>query len=348
MQHLTAHLAPARGFNDGQDVRTLLKGQGSVSDFDPSLYAEELGKLEILSGVSPAAVFGVLERCTLKQLEPGECLLTKGGANRHIYFVLQGRLAIHLDDPDAEPIAFLDVGQTVGEMSVLDPSPASAHVIAVEPTRLIEVDDVTFWRLIGASHQFAINLLLVMSRRMRANNTNLHRAHVMHRELERDAAVDALTGLFNRRTWDEKFGRLVTRSQRAESPLSLLVIDVDHFKRYNDDFGHAAGDEVLKTLGRVLSDHLRPTDLAARFGGEEFVVALPATDLEGALCAAERIRRAIQAAVVSSGKAQPLPRITVSIGAAVDAPGQDGPALFQRADAALYRAKAAGRDRVES
>jgi diguanylate cyclase (GGDEF)-like protein len=307
----------------------------------------QLQQLGILKGVAEHAAWGVLEHCKTRWLATGEVLLTKGQPNRAMYFLLEGRLGIHLEDPPAEPIAFLEQGQTVGEMSVIDRSPASAHVTAVERALLLEVDDETFWRLVTASHQFAINLLHLLAQRMRANNSNLYRATLMQREFERDATVDALTGLYNRRWWEDKFTRIVARAHRGESHMALLVVDVDRFKLYNDNYGHIAGDTVLRVVARTLAGNLRPTDIAARYGGEEFVVALPATDLAGALVAAERVRHAVSQAVVEDATGARLPCVTISIGVAMLHAADDAASLFTRADAALYRAKHAGRNRAE-
>jgi diguanylate cyclase (GGDEF)-like protein len=263
-----------------------------------------------------------------------------------MYFLLEGKLGIYLDDTLSDPIAYLEAGQTVGEMSVIDRSPASAHVIALESSRLLEVDDETFWRLVGASHQFAINLLHLLAQRMRANNTSLHRATVLQREFERDATVDALTGLYNRRWWDERFERLLTRAERSQSPLTIIVIDVDRFKLYNDNYGHISGDAVLRTVGKVLSSNLRPTDVAARYGGEEFVVALPSTDVAGAVIAAERVRQAVADTTIEDPTGERLPSITISLGLATLRPHESSESLFSRADAALYVAKRRGRNQV--
>lgn len=313
----------------------------------PFVVPEQLLRLGILSGVSNAAAYGLLEHCQTRLMGPEEVLLTKGEPNRSMYFLLEGRLGIHLEDPPSEPIAYLEAGQTVGEMSVIDRSPASAHVTAVERSRLLEVDDETFWRLVNASHQFAINLLHLLAQRMRANNSSLHRATLMQREFERDATVDALTGLYNRRWWDERFERIVQRAERNQSVLSVIVIDVDRFKSFNDNHGHISGDAVLRVVGRTLAGNLRPTDIAARYGGEEFVVALPGTDLSGAIVAAERVRKAVSESVIEDPTGDRLPSVTISLGIAEIRPNDSTQALFGRADAALYRAKSSGRNRVE-
>jgi len=160
-------------------------------------------------------------------------------------------------------------------------------------------------------------------------------------ELEALALRDGLTGLSNRRAFGQRLALEMNRAVRYGTPLSLLVLDVDHFKEYNDAFGHVAGDEVLRTLAQVLQSQGRETDFFARYGGEEFVAVLPHTGSEGARTVAERLRAAV------SGAPWPARAVTASIGAATLLPGMDTEDdLFRAADGALYAAKAAGRDRV--
>lgn len=306
-----------------------------------------LRSLEILTGVDEGVAWAVLQHCGTRQLALGEVLLSKGQENRNLYFVLEGRLGIHLGDEPSSPIALLEEGQTVGELSVMDGSPASAHVIALEPVLLLEIAHETFWRLVNLSHQFAINLLLLLAHRMRSNNSSLHRAALIQHQLELDATVDALTGLHNRRWWDDRFPRILERSVRDHASVSLLVIDVDRFKNYNDNYGHASGDVVLRVVANTLAEHVRPTDIVARYGGEEFVALLPSTDLVGALTAAERLRQAVANASIVVCDGRVLPSVTISIGVA-SLRGESPIALFQRADAALYRAKGNGRNRCEA
>jgi diguanylate cyclase (GGDEF)-like protein/PAS domain S-box-containing protein len=167
-------------------------------------------------------------------------------------------------------------------------------------------------------------------------------------ELSHQAITDGLTGIANRRRFDEMLPREWRRAMRVGDPLSLLLIDVDHFKAFNDIHGHQGGDECLRLIAQTIAAVIRrPHDLVARYGGEEFVAVLPATTLDGA----ERIAEALRAAVV----AMALPRmaapggcITISIGVASAIPAGDTEAarLFDAADSALYMAKRGGRTRV--
>jgi diguanylate cyclase (GGDEF)-like protein len=153
-----------------------------------------------------------------------------------------------------------------------------------------------------------------------------------------------LTGLCNRRSFLERAGIEVARSARYDLPLGMLLLDVDHFKAINDGFGHAGGDQVLSAMGAALKRILRVPDIAARWGGEEFVVALPSTDAEGAEIAAERVRAAIEALGVEHEGKQI--RLTASVGVASLKSNETLASLVDRADHAMYAAKVAGRNRV--
>jgi len=170
-------------------------------------------------------------------------------------------------------------------------------------------------------------------------------------KLETLAIEDGLTGLANRRRFDERLREEWGRAYRERSSLALLMIDLDHFKAFNDTYGHQAGDECLHAFAGVLADEARRGGaLVARYGGEEFALLLPHTDAEGCARAGERIRRALRAAAIPHEKNQPTGRVSTSLGGAVCRPGLErsaGPAsLVEAADRALYAAKDAGRDRL--
>jgi diguanylate cyclase (GGDEF)-like protein len=167
----------------------------------------------------------------------------------------------------------------------------------------------------------------------------------LHRTVQRQALVDSLTGLANRRLCEAALEKEMARAQRFNEPLALILADLDKFKAVNDAYGHAAGDEVLREFARTLQDCIREIDLAGRWGGEEFIVILPGTDLAGGAKLAERIRGELAAREALSPGGERL-AITASLGVA-DYDGNGSPAdLLGAADAALYAAKRAGRNRV--
>jgi diguanylate cyclase (GGDEF)-like protein len=181
---------------------------------------------------------------------------------------------------------------------------------------------------------------------MLAENIGLALANLRLRDVLRDMAMaDALTGLPNRRQFDVMFNTLVTEAQRNATPLTCLMVDIDHFKRFNDSFGHDAGDAVLRAVGAVLSDGLRENGHAFRLGGEEFVVLMPDFNLDQALGRAVHIQRRIQDLHIDH-RGRELGAITASFGLATYPDHGRADRLLQTADAALLRAKTEGRNRV--
>jgi diguanylate cyclase (GGDEF)-like protein len=189
-------------------------------------------------------------------------------------------------------------------------------------------------------HQMELRLEIHCA--MKMDDTLLQRSRSERRRAEYEAKHDLLTGLGNRRKLYETLAVEINRLHRHGGSLCLSIADIDHFKKINDIHGHAAGDEILSQLGELLSMQVRPTDTAARIGGEEFVVLMPHTDIKEAFGAAERLRTAL-----SGKKFGSLDRpVTLSIGVAELQNGDNAAALLQRADQALYCAKRAGRNQV--
>jgi len=159
--------------------------------------------------------------------------------------------------------------------------------------------------------------------------------------------TDELTKVYNRRYFNQRFDREMQRALRYSRPLSLIMLDIDHFKVFNDTHGHLWGDAVLKQVAQTLEDSLRKADILARFGGEEFVVLLPEIDKAHGRQVAEKLRRAIESAAFPKAETQPLGRITVSLGlASFPEDAEGGSDLIHRADQGLYLAKSRGRNRV--
>lgn len=166
-------------------------------------------------------------------------------------------------------------------------------------------------------------------------------------KVKTDATIDFLTGLSNRMSFDKKIQSFMIKARENDTPLSLLMIDIDHFKRFNDTFGHLVGDEVLKFVAESINKQVRGGDFTARFGGEEFAVLLPFTISEGAQAVGENIRRFFSKTRLKSSKGrQDLGKITVSIGGATMKNNESASDFIERADNALYFAKNNGRNMV--
>jgi diguanylate cyclase (GGDEF)-like protein/PAS domain S-box-containing protein len=192
-------------------------------------------------------------------------------------------------------------------------------------------------------------LLTEVERRLRAMTDRVGPAlaNVKLREALRVLALrDSLTGLYNRRYLEDTLGREIHRSERSGKPLAMIMIDIDHFKVFNDTFGHDAGDFVLSAMAKAIAKNIRPSDLACRYGGEELAVMLPEADLECAIARAEKLRSIVKETNLTH-RGQSLPAPTASFGVAVHPDhAANAEELMKAADRALYEAKEAGRDQV--
>ena len=286
-----------------------------------------------------------LEECSIRTVSPNELLLSPDRPNLHFFVVLDGMLQIHLDSVDQQALTTLSKGDCVGEMSILESKNPSAFVMAVEETKLLMIPHDTLWAMINVSHAIARNLLVILSQRVRSDNRIIADSVVIMRQYERKSVTDALTGLYNRHWMEDMFRRELRRCRISNKQVCLIMVDVDGFKTYNNDFGHLVGDHALCCVADSLRDHFRPTDLIARFGGDEFCIMLPNTSFENALMVAERVRKGVAESNAKDTEVEGTP-VTISLGVAEADPADSLESLIERADSALYRSKLRGRNRV--
>ncbi|WP_024509759.1 GGDEF domain-containing protein [Bradyrhizobium sp. ARR65] len=203
-----------------------------------------------------------------------------------------------------------------------------------------------------------VEMLLKSTREMRETNMALEQRLTLSRTeisnlqqsleaIRAESLTDPLTGLGNRKYFDRMIETEVQNALANNQPLSLLMFDIDHFKSFNDSYGHLTGDQVLRLVGMSLKQTIKGQDITARYGGEEFAVVLPNTALRQALTVADHIRRAIMAKELKKkSTGEILGRVTISVGVSMLKPDDDTDSLIERADACLYAAKRAGRNRV--
>lgn len=318
---------------------------------EPTTFAASgygLAGLHLFENVTDPALSTLLAPCTVLHLHAGQTVpISSGEACMHV--VLRGTLGMlveatdRLQPPRTEKILR---GESAGELAVLDDTARMPALTALEETALLVIDSPTLWRLVDKTDGVARNLLRQLSFRLRAANVQLRRHEKVGEFYRRLSMADSLTGLHNRAWLNARLPALIGEAHAAQQPLSLIMIDLDHFKRLNDEHGHQAGDQALRVAAGVLLHALRPSDFAVRYGGEELSVILPGSNEAGACMVAQRLCERLREAVVFDDMRSPLPHVTASFGVAALAPHQDADMLIAAADAALYRAKQAGRNRI--
>ena len=308
-----------------------------------------LSRLQLFRNVDlkNKAFLNLLNLCEYRQIEKDEVILSSEEENKYLYVITSGRLMIRMGEHKDIPLAMIEQGECVGEMSIVDSGIPSAKIVAFEKTKMLVIEQDVLWRMVSVSHEIARNMLYIMAERLRYSNLVIADSLEMQRKYQRYATMDALTGLHNRGWMDEIFDREVKRSERDALPLATIMIDVDDFKNYNDTYGHLAGDKVLAVVAEALRKPLRPNDMVARFGGEEFAVMLPETALKNAVTIAERLRVSVSQADPGKLDGKQLPKVTVSLGVASRQKKYTLDMMITAADAALYSAKSKGKNRVE-
>ena len=186
-----------------------------------------------------------------------------------------------------------------------------------------------------------------LEERLALSRTEISNLQQSLEAIRAESLTDPLTGLGNRKYFDRSIETLVQSAMASGEPLSLLMFDIDHFKSFNDSYGHLTGDQVLRLVGMSLKQTIKGQDITARYGGEEFAVVLPNTALRQALTVADHIRRAVMSKELKKkSTGEILGRVTISVGVSMLKPGDDTDSLIERADACLYAAKRNGRNRV--
>ncbi len=310
---------------------------------DPLVFS----KIELFKSISFSEIESCLNNCKDKLLKRNEVLLSPEEENAHIYILLSGHLSIHLNSPDEPPLNLLQPGECVGEMSIIDRLEPSAYVVAKDTCAVLLLPQEVLWDMINATPIVAKNLLCVLSSRLRYEHEMLSNSVKQQKHLLHEASVDSLTGIHNRRWFDDSIRDKIQQYQTLEESMSILLIDIDHFKIFNDEFGHQSGDQVICKVADVLKKNLRKRDLLARFGGDEFIVALLGTETQGAMEVARRIKAEAKLLSVQYDNHKNLPSISVTIGVTTMKPDDNFQILFERADKALYEAKNRGRNCIE-
>ena len=342
----------------------------------PLDHAEKLTLLRrtrLLETLTDGALQALLGACREVALVPGEALCHEGEVGRAMYVVISGNLVV---SKGGKQVAVGRPGDCFGEMALIESRERSATLRALDHTAVVEIPEAAFAEHLSKVPGPLLALLRVFSDRARHDLESLVSANLKlqaqagemdrkhrelnetrrqleqrNRDLERLSALDTLTQIANRRRFDTVLRQEWRRAVRDEAPVSLLFCDIDYFKRFNDTYGHQAGDECLVRVAQAMEETLnRPADLVARYGGEEFIALLVDTDAEGARMLAERMRARIEELRIENRTSSVGGLLTVSLGAATCIPNaalrpED---LVDLADRALYASKAAGRNRIST
>jgi diguanylate cyclase (GGDEF)-like protein len=310
-----------------------------IGAFGASAYS--VRDLQLFRDADEEQLAAALAHCAVVRLAQGKRLEDTFRAN--LYIVLRGALAEAAADGTVSKIL---PGESVGEQSVLDETTNLADIGALEDSELLVIEADLVWQLIDNSNGVARNLLRLLSFRIRAASALLRRRQKLGEFYRQLSMNDGLTGLYNRAWLNDMLPEMVSSAHREGAPLSLVMIDLDHFKRFNDSHGHLAGDDALRAAAGVINAALRPSDFAVRYGGEEMLVILPETSEALAMMVAERLCKRLGAVVIFDDMRMALPHLTGSFGVACLDSSMDELQLLAAADGALYRAKWGGRNRV--
>jgi diguanylate cyclase (GGDEF)-like protein len=295
------------------------------------------------------AINKLLSTCSVMLVKADQPVITAHTTDNRLYIVLKGTLEVHTQEnitgSSVNNVQFT-AGDCVGELSVLDDEDQPHTIKATCDSELLVIEADTLWNLIDESNGVARNLLKLLSFRIRTTNALLRRRHRVGEFYRQMSMIDGLTGIHNRAWLQSQFPQMIERSLVTGSPLSIIMADLDNFKKFNDTHGHVIGDDAIQCAAKILNSTLRPTDFAVRFGGEELLVILPDTSKEACFTVAERLCAKFAQTTVFKDSQLPLPHITASFGIAALAAGQDIFTFIATADAALYRAKNSGRNQV--
>ena len=298
---------------------------------------QQVKQVRLFQNVAADSLEHLLREFRACELETGEVLLSPFNRNQFLYLLLDGELKVYLGSLDNQPVSTLLPGECAGEISFIDNDHPSAYVVATARSLVLRLHRESLVNLFNQSPQLMQNLLELLCDRVRQGNRIIL-------DSEQNANVDTLTGCFNRRWLEHVYERESTRCAFNGQPMCMLMLDVDHFKAYNDQHGHLAGDYALCLVAHTLRNQLRPKDSMARYGGEEFVILLPEIDEEEARSIGERLRQSLEQITSFYSPVGILPGVTVSIGMALMQPKDSLEGLIARADCALYKAKQQGRN----
>ncbi len=318
---------------------------------------------ETRSFLKQVGIFSTLEEEDLRSVEQvlspveagaDEVLFREGDPGDRLYIVRSGRVAITVSvaNGDEFEVASFGAGECLGEMTLFDNSPRSATCTTTEPTSFYTLTVGDFDFLVRDQPRCAIKIMYrmlnVTTERLRSSSNFLSDMVQWGEGARKRAITDEFTGLYNRRYLDEAIEERIADARATRTSLAVMMFDLDHFHAINDAYGQQVGDEVIKEIVPVIRRVFRETDYAARYGGDEFTVLLPDTDVETAHAIASRLVEEVRTVDTLAKQGGTIDTATTSVGVAVfPLHGNTAKELSDNADHALYQAKEGGRNRAD-
>ncbi|HQO03680.1 MAG TPA: GGDEF domain-containing protein [Spirochaetota bacterium] len=314
-----------------------------------------LQNVEIFSTLTTDEINQIVNNSRFVEYNAGDVLFREGDEGHELYIVENGIVTISIDlqNGTEKELAAIHSGDFLGEMSIFEDAPRSASCYAKTKTRLLMLNQNEFFQMIDQHPEIAVKIMYRMlnitTRRLR--NTNEFVADTVRwgEEARRRAITDELTGVYNRRYLDEVYKKQCELAMVNKSTLTMIMVDLDHFRDINDQYGNDVGDELLREVVKIFRKHFRHKDFIARYGGDEFTVLMPGEHLTESIVIAGRVCEDIACLAILEKLKGDIKQLTTSQGIAAYPDCTDEAAeLRVLADKALYSAKENGRNRVVS
>jgi diguanylate cyclase (GGDEF)-like protein len=317
--------------------------------------ADFLKKVEIFSLLDDAERWSISELFKNKFVRREEILFREGENGNELFIVKSGKMAssIRLSNGEFRELAEFSCGNFFGEMSIFENALRSATCICKDDAELLSLNKRDFFEMIERHSAISVKIMYRMLNitTQRLRDTSEFLSDMVHwgEAARKRAITDELTGAYNRRFLDDAMDNYFESARTNGRGLSLIMVDLDHFREINEYFGHKGGDSVILEVVKIFNKHLRDKDILARYGGDEFTVLMPEIDALGAMEIAEKIRADVEMLDLFPNSDVPIKKISTSQGiASFPEHANDIKVLKQKADQALYRAKEEGRNRVIS
>lgn len=330
----------------GNGVRVARAGEDELTNF--------LRNVGMFAGLKMSELHLVAQRLELARYRKGSPVFHAGDEGNQLFIIKSGSISvrIHVQDGSDREIALLKAGEFLGEMAIFENAPRSATCVAAEDSELLLLNKEDFFSLMKHFPHAAINVMKSMlnktTDRLNSSGQFITQMVKWGEEASLRAVTDKLTGVFNRRYLESELEKRFTRAQKEGSPLCLVMADMDFFREVNEGYSHEVGDRYIVEVAKVFTTTFRKTDITSRYGGDEFTILLPDTDLDTAMKVTEEVRKAVEKLDFLKEMEGPDLRLSVSLGVSCyPATSTTMKELTEQADKALYAAKHGGRNRVE-